>query len=169
MSRSDAPRPPSRVARLTRIQQDKFLEQFVTMGNVAGCCRATGVGRRTVYHWLKDDAAFRERFADVENDACDALEQEARRRALIGVNKPVFGTLPVQRDADGKVIGGGGTGQVGTMPEYSDTLLIFLLKAKRPEIYRERFEHTGKGGGPIQVKKVVTFGGRYRQAPGAKR
>lgn len=33
----------------------------------------------------------------------------------------------------------------------SDTLLIFLLKGLRPETYRERFEHTGKDGGPIQT------------------
>jgi len=47
----------------------------------------------------------------------------------------------------------------------SDLLLIFLLKAGRPEKYRERLEHTGKGGGPIQVKKTVTFGGRYKPKP----
>jgi hypothetical protein len=38
--------------------------------------------------------------------------------------------------------------QVGTetVTEYSDTLLIFLLKAKRPEVYRDRTEvkHTGQ-------------------------
>lgn len=34
----------------------------------------------------------------------------------------------------------------------SDTLLIFLLKAARPEKYRERYhtEHSGPGGGPIK-------------------
>jgi len=35
----------------------------------------------------------------------------------------------------------------------SDTLMIFLLKAKRPTVYadRQRLEHTGAGGGPVQV------------------
>lgn len=35
----------------------------------------------------------------------------------------------------------------------SDTLLIFLLKARRPERYRETMRHemTGAGGGPIRV------------------
>jgi transposase-like protein len=34
----------------------------------------------------------------------------------------------------------------------SDTLLIFLLKSRRPEKYREttRHEHSAPGGGPIQ-------------------
>jgi hypothetical protein len=37
--------------------------------------------------------------------------------------------------------------------EYSDTLLIFLLKARRPAKYRERTiaEHGGAGRGPIVV------------------
>lgn len=43
----------------------------------------------------------------------------------------------------------------------SDTLLIFLLKAHRPEKYRERFDHqhSGKGGGPIVLnitEEIVT-------------
>ena len=31
----------------------------------------------------------------------------------------------------------------------SDTLLIFLIKGAFPEVYRERHEVTGKGGGPL--------------------
>ncbi len=34
----------------------------------------------------------------------------------------------------------------------SDVLLIFLLKARRPDVYRDRIEHTGAGGGPVEVK-----------------
>ena len=35
----------------------------------------------------------------------------------------------------------------------SDTLLIFLLKARRPDKYRERstLEHTGANGGPLTI------------------
>jgi hypothetical protein len=38
----------------------------------------------------------------------------------------------------------------------SDTLLIFLLKARRPETYRERhaIEHTGAGGGELVIRYV---------------
>lgn len=38
----------------------------------------------------------------------------------------------------------------------SDTLLIFLLKAHRPEKYRDRasVEHSGKGGGPIVITSI---------------
>jgi len=39
--------------------------------------------------------------------------------------------------------------------ETSDTLLIFLLKAHRPELYREthHLRHSGPDGGPIQLTK----------------
>jgi hypothetical protein len=35
--------------------------------------------------------------------------------------------------------------------DHSNTLLIFLLKARRKEKYAERQEHTGKDGGPITL------------------
>jgi hypothetical protein len=38
----------------------------------------------------------------------------------------------------------------------SDTLMIFLLKAHRPEVYRDRYQHeyVGPNGGPVQVETV---------------
>jgi hypothetical protein len=41
--------------------------------------------------------------------------------------------------------------------EYSDTLLIFLLKGIRPEKYRERFEHSGPEGGPIEFSDARAY------------
>jgi hypothetical protein len=66
----------------------------------------------------------------------DVLEEEAKRRALFGVEKPVF--------QKGEL--------VGHVQEYSDTLMIFLLKGRNPNKFKERVhaEHTGKDGGPIQ-------------------
>lgn len=52
---------------------------------------------------------------------CDYLEMEARRRAVDGVDKPVF--------HNGE--------QCGTVTQYSDTLLIFLMKARKPELYAD--------------------------------
>lgn len=54
--------------------------------------------------------------------AADRLEQEAIRRAVDGTNKPVF--------FQGEI--------VGFEKEYSDTLLVLLLKAHKPDKYRER-------------------------------
>lgn len=40
--------------------------------------------------------------------------------------------------------------------EGSDTLMIFLLKAKRPKVYsdKQRLEHTGLDGGPISINSI---------------
>lgn len=44
--------------------------------------------------------------------------------------------------------------RAGGLNKGSDTLLIFLLKGLRPEKFRERFEHTGPNGGPIETKVI---------------
>jgi hypothetical protein len=62
-------------------------------------------------------------------------EAEAWRRAVEGVERPIV--------SGGKV--------VTTVREYSDALLIFLLKGRRPAKYA-RFEVTGAGGGPVMVQ-----------------
>ena len=37
----------------------------------------------------------------------------------------------------------------------SDGLLTFLLRGNKPDVYKERYEHTGKDGGPIQVASMA--------------
>lgn len=112
-----------------------FLETFAATGNVKESAAAAGVGRRTVYDRRSNDATFAAAWDDAEQESHDRLEREAFRRAAEGVEKPVF--------QGGKL--------VGTVCEYSDTLLIFLLKARRPEKYRDnhRVELTGRDGGPV--------------------
>lgn len=43
--------------------------------------------------------------------------------------------------------------------KHSDQLLIFLLKAHKPEVYNQavKTEHSGPGGGPIPVKAYIGF------------
>ena len=52
----------------------------------------------------------------------------------------------IKRDASGKPIG-----IPAAVREYSDTLLIFLLKGARPEKYHERHQHTGVEGSPLTL------------------
>jgi hypothetical protein len=87
-------------------------------------CRTAGVSRATAYRHRARSERFARRWDDAIEDAVDLLEAEARRRAVAGVEKPVY--------YRGQV--------VGNVREYSDTLLIFLLKALHPQKYRERFE-----------------------------
>lgn len=104
----------------------QFLAAFRKCGNITAAAEKAGLAdRRQHYRWLKSDPRYRAAFAEVEAEAVDALELEARRRAQIGWDEPVY--------QGGK--------QVGSIRRYSDTLLIFLLKGARPEKYRERHEH----------------------------
>jgi hypothetical protein len=69
------------------------------------------------------------------------MEEEARRRAIDGVNKAVY--------HKGKI--------VGYEKVYSDNLLMFMLKARRPDRFRDNssIEYSGKGGAPLDFN--VTF------------
>lgn len=114
-----------------------FLEAYAACGNITQAAELAGISRTSHYNWMEKDPEYPALFKAAEEQAIDRLEQEARRRALEGVEKPVY--------QGGKL--------VGTVREYSDTLLIFLLKGAKPDKYRERSttELTGPGGGPIRV------------------
>jgi hypothetical protein len=122
----------------TAANQAAFVEQFIASGTITGACRGSGVGRTTHYDWLRKDKQYAERFKQAEVEAVDVCETEARRRAIIGVEEPVF--------YQGRI--------VGSVRKHSDTLLMFILNGRRSEVFRQRFEHTGKDNGPIQTQHV---------------
>lgn len=100
---------------------EKFLTAFASLGNVARACQKTRVGRRTAYDRREADPEFAARWDEVIRIADETMEGEARRRAVEGTLVPVY--------QSGKL--------VGKVREYSDTLLIFLLKAHNPSKYRD--------------------------------
>lgn len=110
---------------MTRQQSQRlkraFLESFRLCGNVTVASKVVGVERHTVYTWQEHDPAFVIAYQQAEIEATEVLEEEARRRAVDGVERPIYHA--------GKV--------VGHTREYSDVLLIFLLKARKPGTYRE--------------------------------
>lgn len=121
-----------------KIRQHKkraFLVAYAECGNISQAARESGVIRNNHYLWIQDDESYARAFAEATDIAGDHLESEARRRAIEGVRKPIF--------QGGK--------QVGEQLEYSDTLLIFLMKGARPEKYRERHDHSHSGSSPFEV------------------
>lgn len=84
--------------------------------------RATRRHRSTWYRWRAERPEFATAWAAALEHGTDALEDEAVRRAVEGVIKPVF--------HQGK--------RVGTLKIYSDALLMFLLRARRPEKFTDR-------------------------------
>lgn len=112
-----------------------FLTEFAKTGNVKLACGSAGVDRSTPYAARKADAAFAAAWDEAAEDSSDLLEEEARRRAVEGTEKPLL--------YQGEV--------VQTVREYSDTLLIFLLKARRPERFRENLHVQGEFK-PLEVR-----------------
>jgi hypothetical protein len=102
----------------------KFLSYLAKTCNVSRSARLARVGRRTAYDHRKRDAKFAADWEDAEQTGIDALEFEARRRALDGCLEPVF----YKGD------------KCGSIRKYSDLLTIFLLKAHRPEKYRDNYK-----------------------------
>ena len=135
-----APRPPRTTCATRRAeQQAAFLAAYARIATVKDAAQAAGVGRRTHYDWLAADATYVERFEEARRDATDVLLREARRRAVVGVQEPVF----YRGEA------------VGTVTKYSDVLLIFLLKGLLPQVFRDRVEHTGAHGEGIRVASTA--------------
>lgn len=104
-------------------QLERFLDALSQTASVTRACEVASLPRRTVYNWRARDPAFAGAWEAALDLGTDALEDEAVRRAMQGTERPVY---------QGKTL-------VGHIRDYSDTLLIFMLKARRPEKYRERF------------------------------
>ncbi|MDQ2782746.1 MAG: hypothetical protein M3Y26_09485 [Actinomycetota bacterium] len=106
------------------LKKRAFLAAYAELGTVTHAAKAANVHRTTHTDWLAADPDYAEAFEVAKEQAIEKLEREAIRRAVEGVDKPVY--------QGGKM--------VGTIREYSDVLLIFQLKALRPDKYRERFQ-----------------------------
>ena len=122
-------------------KQRAFLAAYAVCGGISRAAKLAQTPRTNHYEWMLNNAEYAATFEDAKEQACELLEQEARRRAVDGVKKPVF--------YKGK--------KIASVVEYSDNLLMFLLKSLKPERYRDnaKIEHTGTAGGPLEIQ--VTF------------
>ncbi len=98
-----------------------FLLALREKGNILRACETAGVSRHRAYQLRDESPEFREQWEMALADAVDTLEEAAWTRARDGV-------VSEKIAADGTVY---------TERKYSDTLLIFLLKAHRREMYQD--------------------------------
>jgi len=114
-----------------RARQARFLDRFSILFSVSRTAIAAGIGRRTVYDWLHSDAAFKKKYEMIILMGCDALEDEAIRRTLVGTVKPVM--------YKGK--------KVGEKRRFSNGLLALLVEvrlAKKHKAMAARSVYTEK-------------------------
>lgn len=117
-------------------------------GTIKQASAAIGMQRSSLRKWCAKDAEFRAAYEAAIEEGVEVLEAEAFRRAVEGTLKPAFYQGKVVKDESGALQG---------VREYSDQLLMFLLRAKAPEKYRERYEMSGRGsiGGPTTVEMTA--------------
>lgn len=129
--------------------QFAFLQALAAeAGNISAAARRCEQARTNHYLWLGETdgqgnptptaLAYRQLVESIDNEACDEVDAEIRRRGIKGVKEPVY--------YQGEIC--------GYVRKFSDLLLIFRAKALMPEKYRERHEVTGANGAPLHPSKV---------------
>ena len=127
--------------KFTPKKEETFLLALTENGNVSKASEIVGISRRRMYDLKKENSDFAAAWDSAVEVYIDLLEAEADRRAREGVEKPVGFHK--------------GEHQGTFVKEFSDTLLIFRLKALRPEKYRERVDAKVTGDVTV-VRKVYT-------------
>lgn len=112
------------MANRTKFTQEKKEELCVAIletGNVSKACQMCEVSRTAAYAHKEEDEDFSDAWDEAIVESIELMEAEARRRAVEGVLEPVY--------YQGE--------KVGLIRKYSDTLLMFLLKGKKPKEFRD--------------------------------
>ena len=119
--------------------QTVLLNALRQVPNITRACTLAMISPGQVRSWRRQDPAFDAAVAEALDDGVDAVEAEVHRRAFEGYEKPII--------FQGQI--------TDTYKEYSDGLAQFLLKAHRPDKYRERSEVQSTGAQTITIVSGV--------------
>jgi hypothetical protein len=136
-----------------------FLEALATGVTHTTAAKLAQVSRTTPYRLCDQDPDFTAAYKQALDAGADMLVDEVRRRAFEGVDEPVIYQGQMQGswvDGEGRPASAEDEGARFiplTVKKYSDNLLMFLVKARRPE-FRDKgtVELSGPGGGPMQLQ-----------------
>lgn len=127
-------------------RREVFLAELAKTGLATTASRIAGLDRSELYKHRDRDPEFAQRWTEALDLYVDELEAEARRRAVAGTDKGVWHQGI----------------QVGSEKQYSDSLLLAMLRAKRSKEYgdKSKMELSGPEGGPLQITESPTAIGR---------
>src|SRR5882724_5117347 len=118
--------------------RERVIKEFRRVGRVDLACAAAGVDRTTHYWWMKSEPEYRKSFEEAREEAVGLLEDEAIRRAYRGTLKPM--------SIGGKMV---------MVTEFSDQLLMFLLKCRNPKVFGDKREDTVHMDGQLSVAEII--------------
>ena len=126
----------AQVARLKKGWQDEVFAECRKIPNIARAAKNVGVSRGTIYNHRESDPEFAKALKDALDEGVENCEEELHRRAFEGTLVPK--TVAGKREE---------------IRQYSDVLAMFLLKAHKPEKYRDHhsIEHKGSIRKPLEV------------------
>ncbi len=114
---------PNRRDRKRPALKKRFLKLLLdpkVLGNVSTAADILGIDRTTPYLWEKKDKKFAKDW-EAQQDLADNLLADRAENALLTA-----------------------------LDNANPTIIIFTLKNRRPDKWRDRYEHTGEDGGPIE-------------------
>ncbi len=122
-----------------------FLKAIRDGLHVRDACKQVDIDGSLPYQKRIADPGFGKAWELAAKIGMRELEREAHRRAFHGTLKPVY-----QKGS-----------KVGQIREYSDTLIMFLMRSRNPKKYRDnsKVEHVGKDGKelPAAVASVAIY------------
>jgi hypothetical protein len=124
----------------SKAQANCFFSLLRQTGNVSASARAAKVSRNSAYEKRLVDENFRKSWASALETSLDDLEESLRKRAVDGIDKPIFY----------------GGEKIGDIKSYNDNLGMFLLKARRREVFgdatSEEDKHANVDGETVREK-----------------
>lgn len=142
-AQSAAPRAKDLAIR-TVARKTSFIEALRKRSSVLHAAEKAGLGASWCYDERKRDEEFAREWDAALEYTTENLEDSLYERAVEGTRRPVYQ----------------GGQLVGHVREFDTTAGIFLLKGRRPEVYRERIEHIGPHGAPViinvNINKLTT-------------
>ncbi len=136
MTRTRAPVRGRPRALIAPRQAADFFRILATSGSVSLAAERTGLNRSTLYLHRAANPAFAKRWAEALGLGVAKVRDEVFRRALDGVEKPVFHAGL----------------QVGEVKHYDNRLLWALLRSHEPETYGNKRPQP-VGGAPVDLAR----------------
>ena len=122
--------------KLTPARVNTFLAEIRRHNNVTQAAKKIRLSRGYMYQYrdAEENAVFKRRWQEAEDEFLDKCEAECVRRAYSGYDEPVY--------YQGE--------EVGYVRKYSDRLLMFHLRAKRAEFQEKHHHHlSDPDGNPL--------------------